>query len=140
MTKLSDRLEAITGWRVVPVAELVPDDIFFNHLANRRFPAGAFIRQMFPVYFLVMAGCSALAALAATASTAADALVLAAVSIGFLYARVGLLPRIDQARDRALAGDETASARFRRLHRTSTVLNGLQLIAVTVALIRLIDI
>ena len=44
MAKLSDRLEAITGWRVVPVAELVPDDIFFNHLASRRFPAGAFIR------------------------------------------------------------------------------------------------
>jgi phenylalanine-4-hydroxylase len=44
MDRLSDRLERITGWRVVPVAELVPDDIFFNHLANRRFPAGAFIR------------------------------------------------------------------------------------------------
>jgi phenylalanine-4-hydroxylase len=34
----------MTGWRVVPVAELVPDGIFFDHLANRRFPAGAFIR------------------------------------------------------------------------------------------------
>jgi phenylalanine-4-hydroxylase len=44
MEKLSDRLEDITGWRVVPVTELVPDDVFFNHLANRRFPAGAFIR------------------------------------------------------------------------------------------------
>jgi phenylalanine-4-hydroxylase len=44
MEKLSDRLEKITGWRVVPVTELVPDDVFFNHLANRRFPAGAFIR------------------------------------------------------------------------------------------------
>ena len=44
MEKLSDRLEKITGWRVVPVAGLVPDDVFFNHLANRRFPAGAFIR------------------------------------------------------------------------------------------------
>lgn len=44
MAKLSDRLEALTGWRVVPVAGLVPDDVFFNHLANRRFPAGAFIR------------------------------------------------------------------------------------------------
>ena len=44
MGRLSDRLEAITGWRVVPVAELVPDEIFFDHLANRRFPAGAFIR------------------------------------------------------------------------------------------------
>ena len=44
MGRLSDRLEKLTGWRVVPVAELVPDDVFFDHLANRRFPAGAFIR------------------------------------------------------------------------------------------------
>jgi phenylalanine-4-hydroxylase len=29
---------------VVPVADLVPDEVFFDHLANRRFPAGAFIR------------------------------------------------------------------------------------------------
>jgi len=44
MEKLSDRLEPLTGWRVVPVTDLVPDHIFFDHLANRRFPAGAFIR------------------------------------------------------------------------------------------------
>lgn len=44
MAQLSDRLEPLTGWRIVPVAELVPDDVFFNHLANRRVPAGAFIR------------------------------------------------------------------------------------------------
>ncbi|MEP0313245.1 MAG: phenylalanine 4-monooxygenase [Hyphomonas sp.] len=44
MGELSDKLEKITGWRVVPVAELVPDETFFDHLANRRFPAGAFIR------------------------------------------------------------------------------------------------
>jgi phenylalanine-4-hydroxylase len=44
MAKLSDRLEKITGWSVVPVVELVPDEVFFDHLANRRFPAGAFIR------------------------------------------------------------------------------------------------
>ncbi|OQW56237.1 MAG: phenylalanine-4-hydroxylase [Proteobacteria bacterium SG_bin9] len=42
--KLSARLMPLTGWRVVPVRELVPDEIFFDHLANRRFPAGAFIR------------------------------------------------------------------------------------------------
>jgi phenylalanine-4-hydroxylase len=45
MEKLSERLEPITGWRVVPVTELVPDEVFFNHLANKRFPAGAFIRS-----------------------------------------------------------------------------------------------
>ena len=44
MAVLSDRLQAMTGWRVVPVAGLVPDEVFFEHLANRRFPAGAFIR------------------------------------------------------------------------------------------------
>jgi phenylalanine-4-hydroxylase len=41
---LSDRLASLTGWRVVPVSGLIPDDAFFQHLANRRFPAGAFIR------------------------------------------------------------------------------------------------
>jgi len=42
--QLSDRLEKLTGWRVVAVPSLVPDDIFFAHLAGRRFPAGQFIR------------------------------------------------------------------------------------------------
>ena len=41
---LSERLSAITGWSVVAVAGLIPDDAFFDHLANRQFPAGAFIR------------------------------------------------------------------------------------------------
>jgi phenylalanine-4-hydroxylase len=34
-----------TGWQVVAVPGLVPDDVFFEHLANRRFPAGDFIRK-----------------------------------------------------------------------------------------------
>lgn len=44
-TELSRRLGALTGWSVVAVPGLVPDDIFFEHLANRRFPAGNFIRK-----------------------------------------------------------------------------------------------
>lgn len=43
--RLSESLHKLTGWTVVPVADLVPDDVFFEHLANRRFPAGAFIRS-----------------------------------------------------------------------------------------------
>ena len=43
--ELSDRLMAATGWQVVAVPGLVPDDVFFDHLANRRFVAGRFIRQ-----------------------------------------------------------------------------------------------
>jgi phenylalanine-4-hydroxylase len=42
---LSERLHALTGWRVVAVPGLVPEDVFFDHLANRRFPAGNFIRR-----------------------------------------------------------------------------------------------
>lgn len=42
---LNARLMAATGWQVVAVPGLVPDDVFFDHLANRRFPAGNFIRK-----------------------------------------------------------------------------------------------
>ena len=45
MERLSAKLRPLTGWSVVPVADLVPDEVFFDHLANRRFPAGAFIRS-----------------------------------------------------------------------------------------------
>lgn len=34
-----------TGWQVVAVPGLVPDDVFFDHLANRRFVSGNFIRR-----------------------------------------------------------------------------------------------
>lgn len=37
-------LKSRTGFEVVAVPGLVPDEVFFNHLANRRFPAGQFIR------------------------------------------------------------------------------------------------
>lgn len=42
--RLSGELGALTGWSVVPVPMLIPDHVFFWHLANRRFPAGNFIR------------------------------------------------------------------------------------------------
>jgi phenylalanine-4-hydroxylase len=34
-----------TGWQVVAVPGLVPDEVFFDHLAHRRFPSGNFIRR-----------------------------------------------------------------------------------------------
>jgi phenylalanine-4-hydroxylase len=43
--ELSGKLSALTGWRIVAVPGLVPDAVFFEHLANRRFPAGNFIRS-----------------------------------------------------------------------------------------------
>lgn len=42
---LNERLMAATGWQAVAVPGLVPDDVFFDHLANRRFVSGNFIRR-----------------------------------------------------------------------------------------------
>ncbi|MDQ7957161.1 MAG: phenylalanine 4-monooxygenase [Pseudomonadota bacterium] len=43
--QMSKVLKKRTGWEVVAVPGLVPDDVFFDHLAHRRFPAGQFIRK-----------------------------------------------------------------------------------------------
>ena len=43
--QLSEVLMRHTGWQIVAVPGLVPDEVFFEHLAHRRFPAGHFIRK-----------------------------------------------------------------------------------------------
>jgi phenylalanine-4-hydroxylase len=43
--RLSDILDRTTGWRIVAVPGLVPDDVFFAFLAARRFPSTCFIRR-----------------------------------------------------------------------------------------------
>ncbi|MDB5048456.1 MAG: phhA [Fibrobacteres bacterium] len=43
--RLSDILGKATGWAIVAVPGLVPDDVFFGHLANRRFPVTWWIRK-----------------------------------------------------------------------------------------------
>ena len=43
--RLSDNLERATRWRIVAVPGLVPDEVFFGHLANRRFPVTWWIRK-----------------------------------------------------------------------------------------------
>lgn len=50
--QLSERLMAATGWQVVAVPGLVPDAVFFEHLANRRFVAGRFIRTPAQIDYL----------------------------------------------------------------------------------------
>jgi phenylalanine-4-hydroxylase len=50
--RLSDALEKRTGWRVVAVPGMVPNDVFFTHMANRRFPAGQFIRKAHQLDYL----------------------------------------------------------------------------------------
>src|SRR5437762_6328819 len=43
--RLSDILDRATGWRIVAVPGLVPDEVFFGFLAQRRFPSTCFIRR-----------------------------------------------------------------------------------------------
>ena len=43
--RINEELRRLTGWEVVAVPGLVPETAFFEHLANRRFPAGQFIRR-----------------------------------------------------------------------------------------------
>ncbi|MCY7308012.1 MAG: phenylalanine 4-monooxygenase [Rhodoferax sp.] len=42
---LNEVLLPRTGWQIVAVPGLLPDEVFFEHLAQRRFPAGQFIRR-----------------------------------------------------------------------------------------------
>lgn len=43
--KTSEALMKATGWQIVAVPGLVPDAVFFEHLANRRFPATVWLRS-----------------------------------------------------------------------------------------------
>ncbi len=43
--ELSERLDKATGWSVVAVPGLIPEEAFFKSLANRVFVAGRFIRK-----------------------------------------------------------------------------------------------
>ena len=43
--ELSERLKEATGWKIVAAPGLVPEEVFFQHLANRCFVAGRFIRK-----------------------------------------------------------------------------------------------
>ena len=98
--------------------------------------AGRFIRALFPWYYLVLGVVSGGAALAAGAAGQPGlAAGVAAVGLGFFYARQILMPRINALRDRELDGDAAAGARFRRDHRRSVLLNLGQMLALLLCLV-----
>lgn len=45
LAEVNLRLEATTGWQIVAVPGFVPNDAFFRHLSERRFPAANFLRS-----------------------------------------------------------------------------------------------
>ncbi len=97
--------------------------------------AGAFLRALFPRYYLwglIVALASTIAALLAGGGLAISA-VCALVLLLFVYARQFLMPAINRARDRDLEGDTQARARFRALHLQSVLINALQLLLLLAA-------
>ncbi len=98
--------------------------------------ASGFIRQVFPVYYRVMAALSIVAALPIWYR--AEAWVMAAVGALFIAAMVALMPAINRARDGRAAGDQAAARRFATLHRASVLINLAQMIAVLAVFLRLV--
>jgi hypothetical protein len=98
--------------------------------------AGRFIRQVFPVYYLWVLGCSAVAALALLPLRLADGIALALVAGLAVWLRQGLMPRINRLSDAAQAGDAAAKPRFDAAHRLSVGLNLVQMVVAAVVLIR----
>jgi phenylalanine-4-hydroxylase len=47
------RLEKLTGWRIVGVPGLIPDAVFYDHLAHRRFPVTVWLRTRAEIDYLV---------------------------------------------------------------------------------------
>jgi phenylalanine-4-hydroxylase len=43
--EVNERLDRATGWRVVAVPGLLPEHVFFTHLAHRRFPVTVWLRE-----------------------------------------------------------------------------------------------
>jgi len=98
--------------------------------------AGAFIRQVFPWYYIVIGVLSSLGVVSFALVRPGDAVILGAVALGAYVSRQQIMPRINRERDLAKAGEAAAEDRFNRLHRVSVWINGAQLIGVLAVLLR----
>ncbi|MEM1286384.1 MAG: DUF4149 domain-containing protein [Pseudomonadota bacterium] len=90
--------------------------------------AGPVIRAIFPIYYLVLAITTGLAALAGFLINVAAGLVLAVIAGGFLFARQVMMPRINALRDEIKRGSTAAKGPFDMMHAWSVRMNMLQLI------------
>ena len=51
--QVSRKLRAATRWEIVAVPGLVPDEVFFTHLAHRRFPVTVWLRRAEEFHYIV---------------------------------------------------------------------------------------
>jgi hypothetical protein len=106
--------------------------------------AGRFVSAVFPRYYLVgtALGVLALAALltawwlpGSRPRDGLSALLVLLMVVFTLYAWLAVLPAAQSARSALRAGSPVESARFARLHRLSTLLNGAVMLAGAVFLV-----
>lgn len=118
----------------------------FRHLSREA--AGAFLRQVFPAYYMAGYALAGLAGLLALWPRPLEGAILLIVAFGFGYGGLVLLPKIDGLRALALEGPSREMGgelggvnphgeRFRLLHRLSMAINLVQLVAVALILVTL---
>ena len=100
--------------------------------------AGAVLRAAFPPYYLFVILCALAAGALAWPADRAAAAALGVVATGAVWARQGLMPAINAARDAAVAGAPAAGARFRRLHGASVAIQLAQIVLAGWVLVRLV--
>ncbi|MEO0730554.1 MAG: DUF4149 domain-containing protein [Pseudomonadota bacterium] len=99
--------------------------------------AGKFLRALFPNYFevngvvAIAAGALALQPIASTLLVVAGA---AMIAVKYL-----LIPKINDARDRWVAGSAAAKAEFDRDHRISVVINVIEMALLVIAIVLLLQ-
>ena len=95
--------------------------------------AAQLLRQIFPVYYRVMAVTATLSSLLLIIEKiyAVEVVTLLTVAAVFIFAARVLLPMANKARE------TSDTKRFSNVHKTSVILHSLQFVAVSVTLIRL---
>lgn len=99
--------------------------------------SGPFIRQVFPVYSMAMAGLSLLSGVLLWKTN--EAVFIITVFVLFVWGWLWLMPRINRYRDAQLSGNEKAGTKFQRLHKLSVGVNVLQMGIVAVIFIKLVN-
>lgn len=113
---------------------------FFAPQAFQRLPEGVadrFIRELFPNFYLLALAFAGITAVTCAPIRTAEAIIMALVAAGFLFARYYLMPRTVLAHDEREKGTPGAANAFSDLHKRSAFLNMVQFIATLVVLIRL---
>jgi len=124
---------------IVIVAGLFGGMLFFAGVAlpmiRSKLPgdtAAEFLEEAFPIYYLTAAVTAFLGTAAAARPNPISAGVLGIIGLSYLYMRVFLLPRINNAK---ADPDIAAQARFRRLHKQSVLLTIIQIAVVMAVLL-----